>query len=265
MSPNILVITATLGNRETLAKTIQTVKEIGGNRVKHVIVAPASIIPKIKERYQDIECLAEPKGRKGIYAALNHGFRTYGKNYKYLAFINDDDYWLPDYKLLIDAMDKDRTLSLVYGKTCYIDKYDTIIGSQTCSNQFKQFIPLLYQGIVLLTQQATIMTSDLYFKIGGFDENYKLVADTKFWAEISLLNIKYKYINKECAAYMVQEGQLSSDKQTQKEEHLKLLQTYHVPSFLSQIAAKYLFRLNNMRIYINRLIKKKNCNNPFAN
>lgn len=265
MEQDILVITATLGNRETLARTIQTVREIGGNRVKHVIVAPASIIPKIKERYQDIECLAEPKGRKGIYAALNHGFRTYGKNYKYLAFINDDDYWLPNYKLLIDTIYKDNSLSLVYGKTCYIDKYNTIIGNQTCSNQFKQFIPLICKGIVLLTQQATLMTSELYFKIGGFDESYVLVADTKFWAKASLLNIKTKYINKVCAAYMIQTGQLSSDKQTQKNEHLKLIQTYNHSSSLIQRTAKFFFRLNNINIYINRFIKKSNCKNPFSN
>ena len=91
MKAKILVITPTLGNRNTLAKTIESVREIGGDMVKHIIVAPEQQISFIKETFGDIECLPELEGKKGIYAALNHGFRTYGKEFEYLTFINDDD------------------------------------------------------------------------------------------------------------------------------------------------------------------------------
>ena len=118
MKAKILVITPTLGNRDTLSKTIESVREVGGDFVKHVIVTPLSQIPLIKKRFGDIECLPELEGRKGIYAALNHGFKTYGKDFEYLTFINDDDYWLPDFKLLIDTIEKGY--DFVYGKVNYI-------------------------------------------------------------------------------------------------------------------------------------------------
>lgn len=257
MNKNILVITATLGNRDTLAKTIESVKEIGGERIKHIIVAPGSAIPILKKKYEDIECLAEPKGKGGIYAALNYGFRTYGREYDYLTFINDDDYWLQNYSLLIKAMTNDRSLDMVYGKTRYIDASGNTIGSQSCSNQFKSFIPLHQSGIVLLTQQATLIRSDLYFNIGGFDENYKLVADTKFWARASLMDLKVKYINKECAAYIIQDGQLSSDKVTQAKEHNALFAFYPKTFLFKLLLAKWEFRIKNLPLYLKRVIKEK--------
>ena len=118
MKAKILVLTPTLGNRDTLSKTIESVREIGGDLVKHIIITAKSQISSVKNKYGNIECLPELEGKKGIYAALNHGFKTYGKDYEYLTFINDDDYWLPDFKLLIDAIKENY--DLVYGKVNYI-------------------------------------------------------------------------------------------------------------------------------------------------
>lgn len=263
MKQKILVITATLGDRESLRTTIESVRAVGGERVKHVLVCPEERIARIKEKYGDIECLAEPAGRRGIYAALNHGFRTYGEEFDYMTFINDDDHWLPDYAKLIDVITSDKSLDLVYGRTIYVNSDGVKIGSQTSYGNFKAFAPLLHRGIILLTQQATIIRSSLYFRIGGFDESYKLVADTKFWVEASLLDIKYKYVNRECAAYMIQSGQLSSDKTTQGREHERLMTEF--PSLKELPSEVIRFRLANVVIYLKRFFKHKGyIKNPFT-
>lgn len=145
---------------------------------------------------------------------------------------------------------------MVYGRTQYVNSQGIKIGTQACSYQFMQFIPLLESNIVLLTQQATLIKSELYFKIGGFDESYKLIADTKFWAQLSLMNIHYKYLNKECAAYTIQDGQLSSDRVTQRMEHERLLQELNAKSYKRYDLTILKFRLNNLLIYINRYFKK---------
>ena len=255
MKPNILVITATLGTRNTLKKTIESVKNIGGEYVKHIIVAPQSIIPKLQKEYNDLEYLAEPEGKKGIYPAINHGFNTYGHNYKYLTFINDDDYWLPDFKLLIEEAQKD--IDFVYGRVNFIiENKERQIKKMTCSKQFKDFIPLLHHNIVLFTQQATLIKSELFFKLGGFSEKYKLVSDTLFWGKLSLLNINFKYISKPCAAYTIQEGQLSSDNSLQSKE-MKAI-TYSelpIPHTLKIFTSFIKYRINNLPIYIKRIFQ----------
>ena len=259
----ILVVTATLGNRDTLARTIESVRKIGGDRVKHVIVCPEKVIPKLKENYDDLDFLAEPEGKKGIYAALNHGFNTYGHDYPYMTFINDDDYWLPDYALLIKAMLEDEQLDMVYGRTRYVDEYNHVIGSQTSCSRFSDFAKLLHRGIVMLTQQSTLIKSELYFKVGGFDESFKLVSDSKFWAQLSVLGIKYKYINKECAAYMIQDRQLSSDHALQAKETSVYLRDFPCSKFSSALSAVR-FRMENIPLYIRRIIKKRTFKNPFS-
>lgn len=259
MEQDILVITATLGDRESLNKTIQSVKEIGGKRVKHVIVAPVSAISQIKKKYGEIECLAELEGKKGIYAALNQGFRTYGKQYKYLTFINDDDYWLPNFKLLLDAI-KNENRELVYGKIVYVNNKGKYIKKQACTNQFFSFLSLLHSNIVLFTQQSTLITSELYFRVGGFSEKFKLVSDTKFWIDASLLRVKYKYFNVECAVYSIQKGQLSSNKEIQQKETSDLLKLYPKINQWKQIIDKAIFRVCNLNVYIERAFKSININ-----
>lgn len=263
MQKNILVVTPTLGNRPTLKRTVDSVRKIGGNQVKHIIIAPSKAIPNLQKEYTDIECISEPDNCRGIYPALNYAFNKYGHDYEYLTFINDDDYWLPEFKNLIDTLSKHPNIDFVYGRTRYVDENNNTIGTQTSSNQFKKFIPLLKSNIVLLTQQATIIKSNLFFKVGGFDENYKLAADTKLWAEISLLNITFKYINKVCAAYMVQKEQLSSDNVKQKSEHIRLINEYiHIKKSLSSVLQ---YRISNIFIYVKRLFNQKGyINNPLS-
>lgn len=256
------MITATLGKRNSLRKTIESVQAIGGERVKHVIVCPKECIESIKDTYGNIECLAEHPCKKGIYAGLNYGFQTYGYKYKYLTFLNDDDHWFPDYKLLIDYIDSHRDVDMVYGRTCYIDEQSLKIGSQTSFPLFHMFLSLLKKDVVMLTQQATLITSELYFKLGGFDETYRLAADTKFWLQASILKgVNYHFINKECAAYMIQDGQLSSDHNTQKAEHIRLFNEMKGIETNENIAL-FLFRLYNLPIYIKRLWGGK-VRNPF--
>lgn len=249
----ILVVTATLGNRETLQRTVDSVRNIGGDYVKHVIVCPEREIETLRLKFgDDIEYLPELKDKRGIYAALNHGLRTFGHDYPYMTFINDDDYWLPSFKYLIEVIQKGY--DFVYGKVDYImEDQDGEIRPMACTGQFKDFIPLLIRNIVLFTQQATLIKSDLFFKLGGFSEKYKLVSDTKFWADLSLMDINFRYISKSCAAYTIQDGQLSSDGNTQEKEMNDLISSYSHISMFRVLGAMLKYRIYNIPVYIKRL------------
>lgn len=256
MAQDILVLTATLGERESLKRTIESVRTIGGERVRHIIVCPKKSVESVKSKYGDIECLEEPEGKKGIYAALNYGFNKYGRDYKYLTFINDDDYWLPDYRKLIDCITQNEDLNLVYGRTRYVNENNIMIGVQGCCPWFEAFIPLFMNNVIMITQQATLIRSSLYFDLGGYDESYKLIADTKFWVLASQLKLRYKYLNSVCASYMIQDGQLSSDHQTQSDEHKKLIEELDLKgnrTILTLIA----YRLYNFPLYLKRIFKFK--------
>lgn len=135
---------------------------------------------------------------------------------------------------------------------------EILFGVQTCSARYKAFKALLREGIVLFTQQAVLMRSNVFTKIGGFDEKLKLVADTKFWLDAINIGYKFHYINSQCAAYMLQEGQLSSDGKLQETEHKTLDLTFTQNDFKNVILEKILFRVQNIDIYYQRFYKNKN-------
>ena len=252
MNNKILVITATLGNRSSLLRTIECVRNINVGNISHVIIAPKSRISDIERKYK-IKCIPEPKGKKGIYAALNYGFYTYAKDYDYITFINDDDYWLPSFSKMIDILNKDSSIDFIYSKTLYVDENNRVFRKQSCSNQFYSFLDLFHRDIILFTQQTTLLRSELFFKIGGFDESYKLIADTKFWIELSLLKPNYRYFDDFTTCYMIQDNQLSSDKTVQRQEHYRLKKEYPVKDNIGMRIAEFKYRLINIGNYIQRL------------
>lgn len=255
MDPSILVITSTLGNRETLKRTIDCVKNIGQNLVDHYIIVPANEYEALKKVYPNSKIICEPTGlKKGIYPSLNFAFNLLAKNYKYITFINDDDYWLPEFKLLINTLLSDKNIDFIYGKVRFVDENNTIIKRQTSSSQFYSFLSLMHSKIVLFTQQATIIKTDLFFKLGGFSEEFKLVSDSKFWIDLSLIRPNFRYLDNEFAAYTIQDSQLSANKELQNYEHKELLKLYSSPPFWKIFYDRLIFRLINIKIYINRFL-----------
>ena len=255
----ILVLTPTLGTRSTLDVTIKNVSSFGQGKCHHVLVAPENAISRLKEKYH-IDILQECADERGIYSALNHGFNELLDGYDYLTFINDDDYWLSDFSSLIDSITTD-VWDMVYARTCYVDEKGAFLTEQTSCPWFSWFGGLLKRkGIVMLTQQATLIKTSLFRRLAGFDTSYKLVADTKFWLEASMIpDLKVKYIDKVVAAYCVQEGQLSSDANLQQTETERLLKEY--PNLQKASLSQYLiYRLYNWRIYFRRFFRGKMTN-----
>lgn len=245
----VLVVTPTLGTRSSLWHTIQSVRLHGGGKVKHVVVCPSEKKSYISKTY-DVDCIAEPIGCKGVFDAVNYVFYLLGKQYEYITYINDDDYWLPDFSILLELIEHTK-VDLVYGKVVYERNGKRI--RMACSDRFSDFVPLLKCGIVLFTQQATLLRSSVFFAVGGFDVTYKLVADTKLWSVLSLQNISYSYVEKECAVYTYQEGQLSSNKELQKREHILL--NAQLPNYasLNMLLATARFRIHNLPVYMKRI------------
>lgn len=254
MNPSILVITSTLGNRETLKRTINSVKNIGKDYVDHYIIVPAHEYETLKNSYPNSKIISEPSSlKKGIYPSLNYAFNLLAKDYNYITFINDDDYWLPEFKILINTVENDKNIDFVYGRVKFVNENNSIIKKQASSNQFYSFLSLMHSEIVLFTQQATIMKADLFFKLGGFSEEFKLVSDSKFWIDLSLIKPNFRYLNKEFAVYTIQNSQLSADKELQNFEHNKLLKLYSSIPFWKIFLDRFIFRISNIKIYLNRL------------
>ena len=244
----ILVVTPTMGKRDSIKRTIDSVRKYGGEMVRHVLVCPRDKREKLAAPYR-MECIGEPEGAKGIYPALNYAFKKQGMGYRYITFINDDDYWLPAYTQLIrEALDSDS--QLVYGRICC--EKDGKRVDVACSGRFCDFAVLLHRGIVLSSQQATLVRPAVFFEVGGFDEHYRLVSDTKLWAQLCVKNVTYHFVDRPCAVYTCQPGQLSEDGILQLQEHRDMLRA--LPSFSRWVVWRAVarFRFGNLPVYFRR-------------
>lgn len=253
---NLLVVTPTLGNRESLLRTINSVKNVNDYEIKHILITPKEKYLKLKSNFPDCDIFEEPENCKGIYEALNYVFNKFGSNFTHLTYINDDDFWLDKYVILIDKIFSNDNIDVIYGKVTFVDLSGNLLNYQTSTKWYKSFETLYFLNIVLFTQQAVIMKSEVFFRVGGFDQTYKLIADSKFWIDAIRLKYNFKFVNKFVAAYSTHSDTISSKILHDKEnEILKLnLKSNYLIIRIFEIAR---FRLFNISIYISRLFHKR--------
>lgn len=132
---------------------------------------------KRKIKYVHIK---ESESRGGNYAR-NIGIKN--AEGKYIAFLDDDDRWLPNKVTLQVDLIENRKCDLVYG-----GRFVEVVDSEGSPNYFKSKLNRTYQGDVsqkiltnIFTTTSLIMVRKQVFdKVGLFDENLK------FWQEYEL-------------------------------------------------------------------------------
>lgn len=249
-----LVVTATLGKRETLGKVISTVAEYGKGRTHHVIIGPLSELEK-RSDLGNCEIVDEGKARS-IYSALNLALSERVEKYRYFTYINDDDFWDKGFSRLFDSMDAHPEVDVAYGRVMFVDKYRNKIGESAVSRSARSFPFLLAEGIVPFTQQGTLARSSIFKECKGFDETFKLIADTEFWLKAIKSGFIFKYVNVVAALYTIQEGQLSSDRKTQMAEKSRLIKKYNLKRSFRTKIEKLKFRISNLPVYTNRFFER---------
>ena len=243
-----VIVTPTLGDRPSLARTVETIASIGGDRVTHVLVCPQSCADKLQLQFPKCQVLCEPK-KTGVYGAVNYGLRNSIGGCQYLSYINDDDYWLPSYKNLFSILDRSPNIDLAYGRVNYVDEKDKLIFESTSSGNYKSFKSLIGRDVVLFTQQAVLMRSNVFEALNGFDESYRLVADTEFWIRAVESTFKMAFHDATCAAYMIQSGQLSGDLQLSSKETQRIKETHKITDDWRALASLIRFRIRNVPTY----------------
>jgi len=253
-----VIVTPTLGNRDTIQRTVESVREFGGLRVNHVLVCPASKLNELQDRFPHCEVLSEPQNC-GIYGAINFAFKrkVVDSSLKYLGYINDDDYWLPGFVDLFHVLDSSPLVDLTYGRVMFVNDGNMPLFESASTSAYKEFKNLLSNDIVLFTQQSVLFRRDIFLELREFDESYKLVADSEFWVRAIDAGFILRYLNKVCSAYMFQANQLSSDEILSKSELQRLIAHNGSSWRFSTMWSMLKFRASNLPLYVRRILTKK--------
>jgi len=190
------IITINLNNKDGLRKTIESVVSQTFSDYEYIVIDGASTdesVEVIKEYKDKITYwISEPD--KGIYNAMNKGILQ--AKGEYCLFLNSGD-CMYQHTTLQDSF-RDINTDIVYGNVVV-----TVDGKEEERGGIsKSDITLFDIMFGVIFHQASFIRTNLFFEIGLYSENYKIVSDWRFFLQCTIKdNISFKYIDQSITRY----------------------------------------------------------------
>lgn len=172
-SPDILVVTASLGRRPEYLK--QSLESIARQSVPADVVLVGPIHePTLVRAAADFgaHLLPDPGS---LAAAINLGVSERGHAYEYVTWLNDDDLLESGaLERTRDALRQHEGATVAYGSCRYIDD----AGRELWTNRAGRWAPwVLKWGPDLIPQPGSLIRLSAWQEVGGLDESYGLAFD----------------------------------------------------------------------------------------
>ncbi len=192
--PLVTIVTATRNSDKTLARAIQSVREQTYEPIEHIIVDGLSTdgTEGILRRFEDLQdrrmrVIREPDG--GMYEAINKGLRRTGG--EFVGILNSDDWYAPD------AVEK------VVGRFA-ATQADVVLGNIRCvtregaggetSREWVARVECL-DTHMSVPHPAVFVRSEIYRRLGLFDERYKIAADYEFLLRLRASGVAMSHLD----------------------------------------------------------------------
>ena len=251
---HLLVLTPTLGEKDTLERTIKSVQEFSHGLVTHKIICPSKSYIKLSEKYPKYEILCEPDEIAGVFQAINWAVKECKENYNYFTYINDDDYWLPGMSKMLSKSLSSR-YDIFYSSNLFVEtKYD-INYRGSCFPNTSIFCNLCRSFIPQFTQQSVLIKFKKLKEFSYFDESLSLNADTDFFYRMIREKSSTYFVNTISSAYSLSPNRLTSNKYSRSKANylFKIKHSISKGYTKKQIISILFFRLYNSPIYISRI------------
>lgn len=252
--PKVSIVTPVFNGEKYLHRTIESVLSQSYPNVEYIVVDGASTdnTLNVLDRYRkEIDLIiSEPDG--GMYDAINKGMRS--SCGQILCYLNSDDYYFPD--TIITVIDRflATKVDLVFGDCIFVNENERELYRYAGIDLPYYLIELL--GRIPFAQQTAFWTRNLYNEVGGFDQQYKYVADTKFFFECLRLVGKNKSHVNECLAMFRQHDEAFSTRVAKEmaKEHRLVLSNMNIDVGTSRYFIEAIVKINNLRNFIRRCI-----------
>src|SRR5690606_36183401 len=109
-----------------------------------------------------------------------------------------------------------------YGGVRLIDASGGRVGAIATSRWPRLNQALYAQRIEPVAQQGTIMTREVWERLGGFNSRYRYCGDSELLARACLLGVRTRYVGREVAAFRLRAGQLSKNRTEMDEERRRM-------------------------------------------
>lgn len=205
--PKISIVTASFNSAEYIEAAIKSVCGQTYKNVEHLVMDGGSkdATVDILRRYEDkLAWVSEPD--KGIYDALNKGFaRVTGE---VITWLDSDNYYdnIGVLEAVAEAFANNPDTDIVVTNSYLVypdhDNEQVLIDNGVPThdkllNRGNQFIP-----------ESVFMKKEIFRKVGGLNQAYRLLADYDLWIRIFALNPKVVKLGVVSARYTVRNDAL---------------------------------------------------------
>lgn len=236
----ISVITVCYNSEEVIEKTIQSVARQTFDDFEYLIIDGAStdntvgIAKDYQNKCNKIKIFSEKDN--GLYDAMNKGVSKAQGDY--IVFLNADDVFVNENVLQLVSEKITDNKDLYYGDLIFLEKSTGKINNRKQNN-----VNYIYLCGGMLFHPAIFASKKLFDKIGGFDTQYRIVADYD-WVIRAL--IKYKatcnYLDMPITVFVEGEGASTNpkNKELHKKERIAVQKKYFSPLMI--IISKFWYK-----------------------
>lgn len=252
--PLVSVITPVFNGEKYIRRTVESVLSQDYPKIEYIVVDGASsdATLSILDGYRDEIDLIVSESDTGMYEAINKGMRL--SSGKILCYLNADDYFFPDTVKCVVTRFLEANVEFVYGNCIFVDKYEHELCRYSGVNLPYFFIRHL--GRIPFTQQSAFWTRKLYNEVGGFDQRYKYVADTKFLYEcLRIVGTNKSHVNEFLSMFRQHEEGFSQKVYQQMAiEHNLVLSELGLNVGFSRYLIEAIVKWKNYRNFLRRFI-----------
>lgn len=228
------IITINYNNRQGLLQTIESVIGQTWTDFEWIIIDGGSNDGSLEllESYSKHFAYWCSEADKGIYNAMNKGIQK--ASGEFCLFLNSGD-CLAHKDVLGKAFQKE----LPYDIVCF-DQVFEINGKRTYSSKITDnSFSAAFLFEMTFPHQATLTKRDLFYKVGFYDENLKIVADWKFFFLAVIYHNARCHYKPLIFSILQDEGISVTNIKKRKEERRKVLEEYLPPLILKDYESFY--------------------------
>lgn len=198
----------------------------------------------------------------GQAIAKNNGIRQASGDY--LAFLDADDYWMPQ-KLnrQLGLFAVDRQVGVVFSKSVWVDQLGNTIPVNS-SRPHAGWVTnhLIVDNFVVFS--SALVRRECFTKLGAFDEGLEMGIDWDLWLRFSL-HYKFAFVDEQLTAYRVGHPNQMSKKQERRQEQSDFILNRFLREHPGVISPKSLrkaqaYTYRNRGEYFLKIDKKKSVN-----
>ncbi len=225
--PTVSVVIRNYNRAETVGRAIDSALAQTWQDFEIVVVDDASTdrsVETITRRYGTCEKLrlVELLTNRGAAAAANTGVDL--ARGRYVAFLDSDDEWLPDFlRYHVEALEEHPRAVMTYCAMFQVWAHFGLERLVRPRHSNNQRVDMLFGGFVH-SQSMTVARREALIDCGGFDEAFKVSHDFDLWLRFALEHERpFVFIDRPLLRYHMSADALTTDYRTWSDEYRAVL------------------------------------------